>query len=42
MEAEEARRKLAGIRCGGKPTSCPDQLARAIERALGGREVGRG
>jgi len=42
MEAEEARRKLAGIRCGGKPTSCPDQLARAIERALDGREVGRG
>jgi len=22
---------LRGIRCGGKPTSCPDQLARALE-----------
>ena len=23
--------KLNGIRCGGKPTSCPDQLCRALE-----------
>ena len=22
--------KLSGIRCGDKPTSCPDQLARAL------------
>ena len=27
--------KLSGIRCGFKPTSCPDQLAKAIRRALG-------
>ena len=24
--------KLNGIRCGGKPTSCPDQLCRALEQ----------
>ncbi len=34
MEAEEAIRRLAGIRCGFKPTSCPDQLATAIQEAL--------
>ena len=27
-------RRLAGIRCGFKPTSCPDQLAQALRRAL--------
>jgi uncharacterized protein (TIGR03905 family) len=35
MKAEEAVGKLKGIRCGFKQTSCPDQLARAIEQALG-------
>ncbi len=30
MEVEEVIEKLAGIRCGDKPTSCPDQLARAL------------
>lgn len=34
MEAEEAVRRLSGIRCGLKATSCPDQLAAAIEKAL--------
>ncbi len=38
---EELQKKLGGIRCGVKPTSCPDQLARAIgmirEQKLGGR-----
>ena len=34
MPAEEAIRRLAGIRCGFKPTSCPDQLAQALRRAL--------
>ena len=24
--------RLDGIRCGGKPTSCPDQLCRALEQ----------
>lgn len=31
MEVEEAIRRLKGIRCGFKATSCPDQLARALE-----------
>lgn len=34
MKADEAMKKLSGIRCGFKNTSCPDQLARAIEAAL--------
>ena len=25
--------RMRGIRCGMKPTSCPDQLARALEQA---------
>ena len=32
MPVEEARRRLAGIRCGEKETSCPDQLSRALAR----------
>ncbi len=35
MRAEDAVAKMKGIRCGFKPTSCPDQLARAIEEAIG-------
>ena len=35
MPAEEAIRRLKGIRCGFKSTSCPDQLARGLEKALG-------
>ena len=34
MKAEEAIERLKGIKCGFKPTSCPDQLAKAIEEAL--------
>lgn len=34
MTVEEAVRKMRGIRCGMKPTSCPDQLANALEQAL--------
>ena len=34
MPAEEAIRRMEGIRCGFKPTSCPDQLAKAIKEAL--------
>ena len=32
MKAQEAIEKLSGIRCGFKPTSCPDQLAKAIRK----------
>lgn len=34
MPAEEVIRCLKGIKCGNKPTSCPDQLALALEEAL--------
>lgn len=34
QKAEDVVRQLSGIRCGAKKTSCPDQLARAIEEAL--------
>ena len=30
MTPEELIDRLQGIRCGGKPTSCPDQLATAL------------
>lgn len=31
MKVDDAIAKLKGIRCGFKPTSCPDQLAQALE-----------
>lgn len=34
MPAEEAIARLRGIRCGFKPTSCPDQFSIALEQAL--------
>ena len=34
MSAQEAVSRLKGIRCGFKDTSCPDQFARNLERAL--------
>ena len=33
MEAEVAIRRLEGIKCGFKSTSCPDQLAQALKKA---------
>lgn len=33
MEVDEAIKRLSGIRCGNKPTSCPDQLAKALTEA---------
>lgn len=33
-DAEETARKLAGNTCGPRPTSCADQLSRAIDEAL--------
>ncbi len=34
MKAEDVIARVKGIRCGFKGTSCPDQLALAIENAL--------
>lgn len=31
MKIEEAIKRLKGIPCGNKGTSCPDQLAKALE-----------
>ena len=36
MKTEDVVAKLKGVKCGFKSTSCPDQLARAIEEALSG------
>ena len=30
LPVSEAIARMEGIRCGGKPTSCPDQLAKAL------------
>lgn len=34
MKAEDVIARLSGIRCNGKPTSCPDQLARALRKMI--------
>ena len=36
MDVDEAIRRLEGIRCGSKPTSCPDQLSKALRKCLAG------
>lgn len=38
MPVEEAIRRLSGIRCGFKSTSCPDQLASALREATANEE----
>lgn len=32
MNVEDVIERLRGIKCGFKPTSCPDQLAQALEQ----------
>lgn len=32
MDIDEAISRLDGIKCGFKPTSCPDQLAKALKQ----------
>lgn len=34
MNVEEVIARVEGISCGGRPTSCPDQLAQALKEAL--------
>ncbi len=36
MDANEVVRRLRGLTCGRKNTSCPDQLALALEKAMKG------
>ena len=33
MDANEVIKRVEGIQCGMKPTSCPDQLAKALKQA---------
>ena len=32
MKIEDVIKKLEGIRCGNRPTSCPDQLCKALRQ----------
>ena len=34
MKVEEVIKKLEGVRCSGRPTSCPDQLCHALHEIL--------
>ncbi len=34
MDVNDVIARLEGTTCGGKPTSCPDQLARALKEAI--------
>ena len=34
MRYEDVLERLNGISCNGKPTSCPDQLCRALEQLM--------
>lgn len=34
MKAEEAIGRMQGITCGLRPTSCPDQIAKALKSAM--------
>ena len=36
MEVEEVIRRVEGIKCGSKSTSCPDQLAQALKATVNG------
>ena len=37
MKVEDVMARLKGISCNGRPTSCPDQLAQALEQAITAR-----
>ena len=34
-DVHDAISRMEGITCGFKPTSCPDQLAKALKQAIG-------
>ena len=34
MKAQDAIGRMRGTTCGSRPTSCPDQIAQALEEAL--------
>lgn len=40
MSVQEVIERCKGIKCGAKPTSCPDQLAKALEQAYKDENAG--
>ena len=38
MKAEDAIARMEGVTCGPKPTSCPDQTAQNLKKALAAME----
>lgn len=38
MKIDDVERRFTGITCGFKPTSCPDQLAKAVREAYEAQE----
>ncbi len=38
MDIDEAISRIEGIRCGFRPTSCPDQLAQALKEYKAGAQ----
>ena len=38
MKAEDAIARMEGVTCGSKPTSCPDQIAKNLRKALAAME----
>ena len=40
MTVDKIEEKLQGIKCGRKPTSCPDQLAKAVRKAYEAQKNG--
>ncbi len=40
MTVDQIEEKLSGIRCGFRPTSCPDQLAIAVREAYAAEQAG--
>ena len=39
QKAENVISRIEGIRCGNKSTSCPDQLAKALRKAIDRKSV---
>ncbi len=39
MKAEDAIARMEGLTCGSKPTSCPDQIAKNLRKALAAMDV---
>ena len=39
MKVEDVVSKLSGLPCGNRPTSCPDQLSKALSAYLSKKEV---